>query len=115
MSIKKFTKYFLNNICKEKDIELVNFYNDEHINSQTDIEFLCSKCKKYVCKKFINIVKFNSLCKSCCEINKKEKKKQTMLKKYGVEHPFQSKEICDKLKKQTQKNMVLKILFNQKK
>ena len=39
---------------------------------------------------------------------------KTNLEKYGVENPQQNQEIKDKTKKQFQKNMEQKIIFNQK-
>jgi len=68
---KKFNLDFLNNMCNEKNIELLKDYNDNELNSQKNIEFKCVDCKGNTTKKFSNIDKYNALCKNCsCYISK---------------------------------------------
>jgi hypothetical protein len=62
---KRFNLDFLNKICNEKNIELLQDYPDNELNSQKMIEFKCVACKEKTSKRFANIDKYNALCKNC--------------------------------------------------
>lgn len=89
-----------------KDINDYNEYNKlkpkiKYIYKK--VKFICSNCKKEKIQTFRNLTT-SLICKSCnCSIAQKsdlvkEKKKQTCLKKYGVEYISQSKIIKEKTK-----------------
>ncbi len=65
MSNKRFTKDFLNKLCKEYNINLLHNYNEADLNYKTIIEFNCTICNNNTSKQFINIEKYNSFCKEC--------------------------------------------------
>jgi putative salt-induced outer membrane protein YdiY len=50
MKFKKYNKQLLDEMCLKNNIELVNNYEDNSLNSETEIEFLCSECKDYTLK-----------------------------------------------------------------
>lgn len=62
---KKFTLDFLTKICNEQNIELLKKYSENDLNSQKIIEFKCVNCKENTSKQFLNIEKYNALCKKC--------------------------------------------------
>ena len=95
---KRFTLEFLNQICSEKEMTLLKNYSEDELNGQTFIDFKCIKCYKNTSKKFEYIIKYDALCKECNYIEGKNKSKLTCLKKYGVEHSFQSEESKNKSK-----------------
>ncbi|MFW6225810.1 MAG: hypothetical protein ACOC3V_02475, partial [bacterium] len=65
------------------------FYNNKPLKRGEKYTINCLKCNKKINKKFYSINEFSQLCSSC-------KRKETNLKKYGVENPAQSKEIQKK-------------------
>jgi len=89
----------LYNLCNEKGIKLKKDYNNIKLYCNTKIEFICPTCGIDVSKYFTYMIKRNALCKSCITINSLSKQKNTMMQKYGVEYPSQSKEIKEKIKK----------------
>jgi hypothetical protein len=46
MTVKKFTKNFLKNICEYYNITLLKEYSDNELSSQKFIEFICIKCSE---------------------------------------------------------------------
>jgi hypothetical protein len=115
----KFDINFLNKLCKEKSIITTKDYSLESLNSLTQIEFNCIDCNNTVSKRFQYIQKYDAKCNNCsnkygkCKANKtilskygvenisqieevKNRKKETTLKNYGVEHPLQNKDLMEK-------------------
>ena len=70
---KRFTLKYLQDMCFEKKFKLVENYLDENLMSQTLINFECIKCGEHTSKKFINIEKYNALCKICSNFTCKNK------------------------------------------
>jgi hypothetical protein len=101
---KKFTLEFLNKICDEKGITLLQKYSENELNSQKFIDFICIKCKGNTSKRFEFIIKYNAFCHSCSYNGKGIKARNTMLIKYGVENISQLDYIKNKKKETTFKN-----------
>jgi hypothetical protein len=101
---KKFTLEFLNKICDEKGITLLQKYSEDELNSQKFIDFICIKCKENTSKRFEFIIKYNAVCHSCSCNDKGIKARNTMLIKYGVENISQLDYIKNKKKETTLKN-----------
>lgn len=62
---KKFTLDFLNKICDEKEIALLQKYSEDELNGQKFIEFKCINCNENTSKRFEYIIKYDALCKKC--------------------------------------------------
>ena len=92
---------YLQHFCKDNAIKLESDYSKDKITRDTIIR---GKCKSEGCigvfeKMFRNItIGGGSYCKKCACDNKKTKTIDTNLEKYGVESPFQNKEIQQKIK-----------------
>lgn len=90
-------------IVIKRDNCIIDISNYEKINSKTKIVFIC-KCGNENDKIFSNVYKDRALCKDCTFQNAVEKSKQTSLKRYGVEYPFQSEIIKEKSRRTCLKN-----------
>jgi len=83
------------NIARDEAI-LIGEYSKTSINSQ--IEYIC-KCGAHSNKVFRLIVENGGArCKTCTEIMRNKKIRQTNLEKFGVEYPLSSEQIKDKAK-----------------
>lgn len=91
----------LEKYCKNNNLNLNKNYENIHLTRDSKISGFCinKDCDELFTKNFINLVKYGAFCKKCAEINKRINMKKTNLKKYGVENPFQSEEIKEKIKK----------------
>lgn len=98
MTVKKFTKDFLNNIILLKE------YSDNKLSSQKFIEFICTKCNENTSKRFEFIIKYKPVCHNCSCLDKGNKARNTMILKYGVNNISQLDEIKKKKKETTFKN-----------
>lgn len=98
---KRFNFKYLQQLCSTREIKLLDNYTDENLMSQTFIKFECVNCKEHTTKQFINIEKYNALCKNCSNKYGKQKAKQTILSKYGVDNISQMDEIKKKKKETT--------------
>jgi hypothetical protein len=94
----KYSFELLNKFCLEKGVKLINDYSNEKLFGSTKIIFNCTNCNKINTKCFTYLIKRNTLCKRCVTILSFSKQKETMLKKYGVEHASKSQEIKNKIK-----------------
>ena len=94
----KYSFELLNKFCLEKGVNLINDYSNEKLFGSTKIIFNCTNCNKINTKCFTYLIKRNTLCKRCVTILSFSKQKETMLKKYGVEHASKSQEIKNKIK-----------------
>lgn len=74
-----------------------NALKGKRINRELVIEFICS-CGKENSKTVRSMYDYGGFCKSCTSEKTLEKIKETNLKKYGVEHNFQSEEVKKKIK-----------------
>jgi hypothetical protein len=97
---KKYTLKLLFELCKKDGIILLEDYDEAALNAHTFIKGVCSNlnCEKTFNKKILQLFKTNSFCKECSIINGRTKMKNTMISKYGVEHPSQSNELQTKMK-----------------
>lgn len=86
---------FLKKIINDDNAILTEQYNE--LTSKTKVKYKC-KCSNEYIKSFNAIYKNGAYCKVCMNIVRLEKTKKTNLEKYGVENPFQSKEIKKKIK-----------------
>jgi len=101
MKLLKYSYESLQKFCNENSIELCRDYSQEIVKRETKIE---GKCKNEDCNELFNKV-FRELKQNMtpycikCTFNKAlEKRKQTSLKKYGVEYPLQNIQIKEKAK-----------------
>jgi hypothetical protein len=96
----KYDYHLLQEYCKNNNVELSKNYSNEKVTCETRIEGKCvgTSCDEYFCRPFHQIVKCGVFCKKCTKISRLEKTKQTNMEKYGVENPFQTKEIKEKRK-----------------
>ena len=104
MTIKKFTKEFLNNFCNVHKITLLREYSENELSSQKFIDFICIKCNENTSKCFKFMIKYNPVCHQCSYLEKGNKARKTMILKYGVENISQLEEIKNKKKETTLKN-----------
>ena len=99
MSKKICTRYnneLLESCLKRDNANCIQSY--DKLNRETKITFICS-CGKENCEKnFRTINEIGAFCKECTFKNKKEKIKQTCIKRFGVESSFQSKQVKEKIK-----------------
>ena len=97
MNKQQYNCEYLQQFCKEYDIELIGEY--EKINSKTIIR---GKCKSDGCieifeKNFRCFAKIQNFgCKKCAKEIRKVRVENTNLKNHGVKHAFQVKEFRDK-------------------
>jgi len=70
---KRYNLEYLEEMCLSKNIKLVENYSNKKIMSQTFIKFECINCKEHATKQFINIEKFNALCKNCSYFTSKNR------------------------------------------
>ena len=92
MTELKYSYESLQKFCNENGIELCRDYSQEVVRRETKIE---GKCRNEGCNELFNKV-FRELkqnmtpyCIKCTYNKALEKRKQTSLKKYGVEHSLQ--------------------------
>jgi hypothetical protein len=104
MTIKRFTKEFLNNFCNVHKITLLREYSENELSSQKFIDFICIKCNENTSKRFEFMIKYNPVCHQCSYLEKGNKARKTMILKYGVENISQLEEIKNKKKETTLKN-----------
>jgi hypothetical protein len=95
--------YDFNNLvkyCSEFNIELIKNYENIKVTRDTIIEGKCinHECNKIFNKKFRNLKKSKAYCDVCTSTNRKIKATNFFLNKYGVENPFQSEYIKEKIK-----------------
>lgn len=102
--MKKFTKEFLNKICKDFNITLLRDYCEDELNSLKFIDFKCTKCNENTSKRFEFIIKYNPICHTCSYNDKGNKARNTTLLKYGVKNISQLEDIKNKKKETTLKN-----------
>lgn len=95
LTTKKIIKKF-KDLRKDKG-EFYNYSEVEYINSSTKIKIICPLHGEFYQYPLDHIKNYNG-CKKCSKL----KAIQTNLKRYGVENPFQSEEIKNKIK---QKNL----------
>jgi hypothetical protein len=96
----KYNYNLLHEFCMENDIKLLADYSKLTLEYSTKIILECKQCGLETEKCFAYMIKTKcSFCKICITKNSLSKQKETMLKKYGVEHASQSVEIKIKIKK----------------
>jgi hypothetical protein len=69
-----------------------------NLTRESVISFIC-KCGVAKSKTLRLLYNVGAYCDDCRKIKTSEKRKATNIEKFGVEHPFQNKEIKDKIKK----------------
>jgi hypothetical protein len=86
--------------CDKNKICLINDYNNKKITRDTKIEGKCiNNCQNEFNKTFRQLKKIGGYCSICTKQNQKDKNKKTCLYKFGVDNPFKSTEIINKIKK----------------
>jgi hypothetical protein len=96
---RRFDYKLLSEFIVKKQISLSEDYSKIKLTQHTLISGNCSNCSLETSKKFREIIKqHNLLCKLCTLKNAQNKRKDTCMKKYGVENPSQSPEIRQKAK-----------------
>jgi len=78
----------LDNYCKENNVILLEDYSESELKIDFYIKSKCcyENCINDVNKKFKELEKAGSFCKTCIKLKATEKRKQTCLEKYGVEN-----------------------------
>jgi hypothetical protein len=95
----KYNIQLLQEFCKENNIKLLEDYTNKIFEYSSKIILECKQCNTQTEKCFAYMIKTkNALCKRCITINSLQKQKETMMKRYGVEHPSQSDIIKLKIK-----------------
>jgi hypothetical protein len=95
--------YNYNNLiiyCNDEHIILNKNYENSKITRDTKIDGICKtdNCNSSFYKYFRNLKKTGPYCEKCTKINRDIKTKHTFISKFGVENPFQSEEIKQKIK-----------------
>jgi hypothetical protein len=87
--------------CNKNKICLISDYNNQKITRDTKIEGKCiiNNCQNDFIKTFRYLKNFGGYCTICTKKNQKDKNKKTCLNKFGVDNPFKSSEIINKIKK----------------
>lgn len=86
------------NLLSKRDNSII-IGNYENLKSDTPISFVCN-CGQEYSKKFVQIFRSSGFfCEVCTKQNRKEKVKNTCLKKYGKEHAFQVSKFREEGKK----------------
>jgi len=104
MTLKRFTKDFLHNICCKYNITLLRSYNDNELGAQKFIDFKCINCNANTSKRFEYIEKYTPICHTCSDYEGRKTLKNTIILRYGVENISQSEQIKNKKKETTLKN-----------
>jgi hypothetical protein len=86
--------------CNQNNIILLDDYSEKFINRDTNIEGVClnNSCKNNFIKPFRQLLKIGGYCKYCSKENGKVKIIETNLHKFGVDNPMKNSEIKEKLK-----------------
>ena len=96
---KRFDYKLLFDFIKQKNICLSQDYSNIKLNRDSIINGSCSGCFLETSNKFNNMIKKDDLlCKTCTIKNAQKKSKITCKAIYGVENPFESKEVQQKIK-----------------
>jgi len=101
MPNQKYSYDSLQQFCLENGVELCKDYNDQIVNRATRIEGKCvtSGCEGVFCKSFREFFENGTYyCRSCLKKVADIKRKQTCLKKYGVQNIMNLDETKDKIK-----------------
>jgi hypothetical protein len=99
IQMNRYTYETLVELCKEKNITLLQDYSKIKVNKETKIEAKCLDCTDgIVYKGFSNFCKY-PYCIKCNEKRRQKLMKENNIKKYGVEHTAQVKEVKEKIKK----------------
>jgi hypothetical protein len=90
----------LNDYCKNNSVILNKNYENINVTRDTEIYAICNtyNCCEPFTKKFINMIKYGAFCKKCTKNNQQINVKKTNQIKYGVDNPFQSEFIKEKIK-----------------
>ncbi len=91
----------LENVCKENNVILERDYSNKKVNRETRILGKCinSGCNNSFDRVFRKMILYNIFtCSECTNILKKDKMKDTCLKKYGYETPLQNLKCREKSK-----------------
>jgi len=88
----------LQNYCNENKIILIKCYDDCKVTRDTIIEGKCinNDCDSDFNKVFRQLKKSGGYCKKCTNNNTKINIQNTCFKKYGVDHTLQVKDIREK-------------------
>ena len=99
----KYNIEYLLHFCEESNITLTNNYANEIINRDTIINGKCitNGCDDIFNRSFRELIKLNGYCANCCKEIGKHKIIETNLKKFGYDNAMKNKEV-----KQKQKNTI---------
>lgn len=94
-----YNNMFLQEFCETNNIILLNDYSIENINRDSIIKGKCKSdnCNEICSKRFRQFINTNCYCIYHTKENLKEKREETILKKYGVKNAFQSNIIKQKI------------------
>ena len=91
---------YLQKFCEENSIKLLEDYSNNNITRDAIIQGKCltQNCDNNFNKKFRLLLYIGGYCKKCSIRIGNEKKKQTCLKKFGVEYSLQNNDVREKSK-----------------
>jgi hypothetical protein len=96
---RRFVYSYLETICNEAGVTLLEDYSDKYLTRDTKITGKCIRCDNSFIKTFDKLDKNRVFaCKKCTINIKFEKVKNTMLENYGVEYAAQSEVCMNKMK-----------------
>ena len=100
------------NYCNIENIILINKYENIKITRDTKINGKCKNCDSNFCKTFRNLKKTGPFCELCTSNNRNIKAKKTFMDNFGVENPFQSDIVKQKIKETNLKKYGTEYQFN---
>lgn len=85
--------------CNKNNIQLIGEYNNT-IKKRSNVTGNCitNNCTETFTKTLDYLYKYNGYCKTCANKNRIINSKKTFIEKYGVENPFASEVIKNKIK-----------------
>ena len=89
---------YLECYCIENKIILINSYSNTTRDTKINGKCSTEKCNNLFIKSFRFMIQYGAFCKQCTKINKQINLKKTNQIKYGVNNPFQSDSIKEKIK-----------------
>jgi len=96
----KYDVNILHEFCDENNILLTDDYSNKFVNRDTIIEGVCKNigCENIFSKPFRQLLKINGYCENCSKEIGKTKIVETNIKKYGVDNPMKCQDFKDKQK-----------------
>jgi hypothetical protein len=100
MSFKSYNRETLIQYCSENNIEYDSISDDIKINRETKIKGKCKTdgCLEKFDKSFRGMIRIGTFCSNCTKKRGNNKRIDTCIKKYGIEHIAQNEDVKEKIK-----------------